>query len=61
MRAVERGDRVLERLKIWCFGEASAKEQVQENPVTEPNDAKTKKTVSFFLCFRMATVFMKML
>jgi hypothetical protein len=43
---------VLERLKKYCshsergflgFGEASAKEQVQENPVTEPKRRQNPK------------------
>jgi hypothetical protein len=43
------------------FGEASAKEQVQKNPVTEPTTPKSKKTASSFIDSRMATVFLKML
>jgi hypothetical protein len=61
----------LERLKKNCshagrgflgFGKASAKEQVQRNPVTEPKRSQnSKRPLALFLFFRVATIFLKML
>jgi hypothetical protein len=59
---------ILEHLKKKCshaergflgFGEASAKEQVQSNPVTEPKRSQNpKRPLSLFFFFRVATVFL---